>query len=110
MGKHVHTNANLIQGQLPEYTPEANEEVYGTFSAEKIIVVTKMLGRTWGAQALTLVPETAVYACSRCGELLSRVTIADLTYEAEVERGWCEQYLLNLLTEHSHSPEPDTAP
>ncbi|HUO14668.1 MAG TPA: hypothetical protein VMX38_06755 [Verrucomicrobiae bacterium] len=83
-----------------EPNPDCAEERYGELTLDRVVIVTRALGRTSLGQVLALVPESSARLCKNCGTQVAPVQIGSLKFDAEVERPFGDQLIVNLIAEH----------
>jgi hypothetical protein len=106
-----------INSPWPEWQPRRANDLFAQFQTpvenhygdelEKVWVVTKMLGRTWGARVLALVTEKSVFRCPICRQPITHVVIGKeprFNCDVTVEFGGA-RFVANLLSEHTHDEE-----
>jgi hypothetical protein len=96
--------ADTISPQIVDANLDDDDLSEAEFTLAKVIVTTRALGRGfghgWGAQALALVGEQSIFACPRCDQFLTNVSIGNLNFTAEIERPFCGQFIANLIAWH----------
>jgi hypothetical protein len=98
--------ANKIAGNencrpVEESSEVEAEDHYGELTLERVVILTRNLGRLgWGAQVLALVNGSSTSRCPECGTLIAPIEIGDLRFDAEIEKPFGEQFIVNLIAEH----------
>lgn len=107
------SNASQSELQTPDDWQVPVDADYRDYSTddhglEQAIITTKMLGRTWRAEILKIVPAQDVFDCPICGKPVYRLQLGALNYLCGVTDRYTYLRVVNLLGEHLHTA--DAAP